>query len=282
MAMDDVEIKKKVRERYAAAAEKVSGCCGPAVCCGPESSAAAESAGLTVGYSRDELDSLPEEANMGLGCGNPAALAGLQPGETVLDLGSGGGIDCFLASRRVGSTGLVIGVDMTPAMIDRARENARAGGYGNVEFRLGEIENLPAADGSVDAVISNCVINLSTDKARVFREAFRVLRPGGRLMVSDLVLLEPLPDAVRQSAEVYVACVAGAMLKGEYLGAMAAAGFERIEVVKETRYPSELIIDDPRLPEVSAKVGISVGELEAHIGSVVSLSIKAVKPCLRP
>jgi len=282
MAMNDVEIKKKVRERYAAAAEKVLGCCGPAVCCGSESSAAAESAGLTVGYSRDEMDSLPEEANMGLGCGNPAALAGLQPGETVLDLGSGGGIDCFLASRRVGSTGLVIGVDMTPAMIDRARENARAGGYGNVEFRLGEIENLPAADGSVDAVISNCVINLSTDKARVFREAFRALRPGGRLMVSDLVLLKPLPDAIRQSAEVYVACVAGAMLKGDYLGAMAAAGFERIEVVKETRYPSELIIDDPRLPEVSAKVGISVKELEAHIGSVVSLSIKAVKPGLRP
>lgn len=186
---------------------------------------------------RGRNQAIPAEANLGLGCGNPTALAGLKPGETVLDLGSGAGIDCFLAARRVGPTGRVIGVDMTPEMIDRARANARRGGFSNVEFRLGEIENLPLADSSVDVIISNCVINLSTDKPRVFREAFRVLRPGGRLLVSDLVLTSPLPAAVSQSLDAYVACVAGALTREDYLSAITAAGFKNIEVVTEKNFP---------------------------------------------
>jgi ubiquinone/menaquinone biosynthesis C-methylase UbiE len=231
-----------------------------------------------VGYSAEELSSIPSDADLGLGCGNPAALAGLGKGETVLDLGSGAGIDCFLAARKVGPSGRVIGVDMTPEMLDRARENARTGGYKNVEFRLGEIENLPAADASVDVIISNCVINLSTDKERVFREAFRVLRPGGRLMVSDLVLKKPLPRAIRESVEVYVACVAGAMVKDDYLAAMRKAGFRKIEVVSEKIFPADLVLDDPRVPELAEKLKLTRQELKDHVSSVLSLNVKAVKP----
>jgi SAM-dependent methyltransferase len=291
MTNDDIEIKKKVRERYAQAAGASSsaapsggasrGCCAPPAAksgCGCSGGVSdEEKASLAIGYSAEDLGSLPEEANLGLGCGNPAALAGLAPGETVLDLGSGAGIDCFLAARRVGAGGRVIGVDMTPEMLDKARENARRGDYGNVEFRLGEIENLPVADASVDVIISNCVINLSTDKARVFREALRVLRPGGRLLVSDLVLLKPLPEAIRRSAEVYVACVAGAMAKDDYIGAVRDAGFSGVEVVKETPYPADLILDSDQANSVIEKLGIPADELRGHLGSVVSLNLKALK-----
>jgi ubiquinone/menaquinone biosynthesis C-methylase UbiE len=166
---------------------------------------------------------------------------------------------------------------MTPEMIDRARENARKNGYGNVEFRLGEIENLPAADNSVDVIISNCVINLSTDKARVFREALRVLRPGGRMMVSDLALKKPLPRAIRESVEVYVACVAGALVKDEYLGAIRKAGFKDVQVVSEKVFPAELVLDDPRVPELAKKLNITEKELMDHVSSVLSLSVRAVK-----
>jgi arsenite methyltransferase len=188
---------------------------------------------MQIGYSAEELQSIPEEARMGLGCGNPTALASLKEGEVVLDLGAGGGIDCFLASVAVGKTGRVIGVDMTPEMLHRARENARNGSYDNVEFRLGEIENLPVADGTVDVVISNCVINLSPDKARVFNEAYRVLKPGGRVMVSDMVLTRELPENVRNSLAAYAGCVAGASLKEDYLATITKAGFEDVEVVSE-------------------------------------------------
>src|SRR5439155_2783507 len=174
---------------------------------------------------------IPEGADLGLGCGNPLADAGVKPGETVLDLGSGGGIDCFLAAREVGPGGHVIGVDMTPAMIERARANAVKSGVTNVEFRLGEIEHLPVADGSIDLVISNCVINLSPDKPAVFREALRALKPGGRLAVSDLVLTRPLSQQARNDVELYVGCVAGALLKDEYLDAMRSAGFGAVESV---------------------------------------------------
>ncbi|MDX9986802.1 MAG: arsenite methyltransferase, partial [Dehalococcoidales bacterium] len=223
--MKKEEVKKTVRERYGNIAKQSgsSCCCGPASqvssCCGTSAGVAA---GISkkIGYSYKELNAVPEGSNLGLGCGNPVALASLKEGETVLDLGSGAGFDCFLASTKVGAKGKVIGVDMTAEMLDKARENARKNGYTNVEFRLGEIENLPLADNSVDAIISNCVINLSSDKQRVFDEAFRVLKPGGRLMVSDIIILKELPDFIRNSIDAYVGCVAGAMKKNDYLKAI--------------------------------------------------------------
>lgn len=206
-----------------------SGCCGGAAheegggcCCGAGSHAE------QIGYSLVEISSVPEGAEMSFGCGNPAALAGLQPGETVLDLGSGGGLDCLLAAHRVGPTGRVIGVDMTPEMIDRARANARQGDYRNVEFRLGEIEHLPVADATVDAIISNCVVNLSPDKPAVFREAFRVLRPGGRLLVSDIVSLAPIPAEARADEGLWCECVSGAEEIGALEAMLREAGFQDV------------------------------------------------------
>jgi len=280
MSVKDTEIKKQVRDRYARAAKESSSCCGSvsSPCCGGKSEVTQGHASTMVGYTPEELAAVPEDANLGLGCGNPTALARLKPGETVLDLGSGGGIDCFLAARKVGPSGRVIGVDMTPEMIDRARENARKNGAANVEFRLGEIENLPVADGSVDVIISNCVINLSTDKPRVFREAFRVLRPGGRLMVSDLTLKKPLPEKIRTSVEAYVACIAGAMVKDDYLGAIRTAGFKDVAVVQEKAFPAELVLEDSLASDVVKTLKIPQRELEEHIGSVLSLNVTATKP----
>ena len=192
----------------------------------------------------EELAHVPEDAFMGLGCGNPTALADLKEGETVLDLGSGGGIDVFLAAVKVGLSGKAIGVDMTPKMVELATRNAQAGGFANVEFRLGEIEDLPVEDNSVDAIISNCVINLSPDKLRVFKEAYRVLKPGGRIMVSDIVTDGELPEEVRQDPEAWAGCIAGAMDRGDYLEAIRRAGFERVEVVGEQAYDE---MGDPRL-----------------------------------
>jgi len=210
---------------------------------------------MAIGYSAEELQAIPEEARMGLGCGNPTALASLKEGEVVLDLGAGGGIDCFLAAVAVGKTGKAIGVDMTPEMLHRARDNARQGGYDNVEFRLGEIENLPVADNTIDAVISNCVINLSPDKVRVFEEAYRVLKPGGRVMVSDIVLTKELPKDIRDSLAAYAGCVAGASMKADYLTTIANAGFENVEVISEQTFGS--------------------GELES---AILSVGVRAVKP----
>ena len=280
MSAKDNDIKKQVRDRYARAAKTSSSCCGPvsSPCCGGQSDVSQGQASRMVGYSPEELAAVPEDANLGLGCGNPTALAGLKPGETVLDLGSGAGIDCFLAAKKVGPSGRVIGVDMTAEMIDRARENARKNGIANVEFRLGEIENLPVADGTVDVILSNCVINLSTDKPRVFREAFRVLRPGGRMMVSDLALKKPLPKAIRDSVEAYVACIAGAMVKDEYLGAIRDAGFKDVETVSEKTFPAELVLDDSLAPEIVKKLKIPQKELKEHISSVLSLNVRASKP----
>lgn len=280
MSDKDTEIKKQVRDRYARAAKTSSSCCGPAPspCCGGGPDWDQSKASQKVGYTAEELAAIPEDANLGLGCGNPTALAGLEPGETVLDLGSGGGIDCFLAAKKVGPSGRAIGVDMTPEMIDRARENARKTGAANVEFRLGEIENLPVADGTVDVIISNCVVNLSTDKPRVFREAFRVLRPGGRMMVSDLVLQKPLPKAIRESVEAYVSCIAGALVKDDYLGAIREAGFADVAVVQEKGFPAELVLDDTLASDVIKKMKISAAELEEHISSVLSLNVTATKP----
>lgn len=278
--MTEDKVRKEVRDRYARAARTGSSCCAPA----PRKCGCGQSAGTQdetsrkIGYTAEELAAIPGDANLGLGCGNPSALAGLKPGETVLDLGAGAGIDCFLAARKVGPAGRVIGVDMTPEMLDRARGNARTSGLTNVEFRLGEIENLPVADGSVDVVISNCVINLSTDKPRVFREALRVLRPGGRLMVSDLALKKPIPQALRDSAEAYVACIGGALLKDDYLGHIRKAGFRKIAVVSEQGFPAELVLEDSMTPAVAKKLKMSRAELRRHLASVLSLNVKASKP----
>src|SRR4030042_860686 len=212
--MKEAEIKKVVREGYGKVAQQErSGCAPASSCCGNKD--LVQDISKKIGYSDEELKVVPEGSNLGLGCGNPVALASLKEGEVVLDLGSGAGFDCFLAANKVGKTGKIIGVDMTPEMVDRARENARKGNYGNVEFRLGEIENLPVANNYVDVIISNCVINLSPDKDRVFQEAFRILKPGGRLMVSDIVLMNELPDSIKNSVAAYIGCVAGAPMTNE-------------------------------------------------------------------
>ncbi|HUT68580.1 MAG TPA: arsenite methyltransferase [Dehalococcoidales bacterium] len=272
------DVKKAVRESYARIAEQGSSCCcGPSSsCCG--SADAVQEISRGIGYSDDELAAVPDGANLGLGCGNPVALASLQEGETVLDLGSGAGFDCFLAANKVGGKGKVIGVDMTPEMVARARENALKGDYTNVEFRLGEIENLPVADASVDIVISNCVINLSPDKKRVFNEVFRALKPGGRLMVSDIVLLKPLPDAIRNSVEAYVGCIAGAALKDEYLGAIEAAGFGDIRVHGEAIVPVESILNDPAAQAIIENSAIAPEMVRDTANSVISAKVSAVKP----
>jgi SAM-dependent methyltransferase len=231
---------------------------------------------MRVGYEQSQIETVPEGANLGLGCGNPVALASLREGEVVLDLGSGAGFDAFLAAARVGAKGEVIGVDMTPEMVEKAKANAVKGGFKNVDFRLGEIESIPVSSEEVDIVISNCVINLSPDKRQVFREAFRVLKPGGRLMVSDIVLLAPLPEAVRQSIEAYVGCIAGASMKDEYLADIAAAGFQDVKVVRESRYPVELAANDPVAGRIYSS---AVADYAKEIcESVASINVSAAKP----
>ncbi|MCX8171689.1 MAG: arsenite methyltransferase [Candidatus Bathyarchaeota archaeon] len=271
--MDEVEIKEKVRKGYAEIAKKKS-CCSSPCCEGP---VAIEESYKNLGYVEEELKSLPEDA-FSLGCGNPVALASLKEGETVLDLGSGSGLDCFLASKKVGEKGRVIGVDMTPEMIYRARKAAIKGNYRNVEFRLGEIENLPVADNSVDVVISNCVINLSSNKRRVFEEAFRVLRPGGRLIVSDIVLLKELPKAIRENERAYIGCISGAALKNEYLELIKSAGFINVEILRESKFPANLIIDDPTIKVLMEEFCISEQEAKEYVNSIVSITVYGIKP----
>ena len=275
--MKESEIKKVVREGYAEIAKKESSCCAPAdTCCG--STNLAQTISKTIGYSDEELTSVPEGANLGLGCGNPVALASLVEGEIVLDLGSGAGFDCFLAANGVGKRGKVIGVDMTPEMIDKGRENAQKGNYENVEFRLGEIENIPAGDNSVDAVISNCVINLSPDKKRVFAEAFRVLKPGGRLMVSDIVLLKELPDFIINSIEAYVGCISGAMMRDEYIEVIREAGFREVKVMDETVFPIECMANDPTAQAIINESHITTEDIKDIENSVVSIKVQGIKP----
>jgi len=260
--VDDDDIKKKVRENYGriARGEKThytneNSCCGDdtASCCGSQPpSKLSES----IGYSEDEMEEVPDGSNLGLGCGNPVALASIAPGETILDLGSGAGFDCFLAANKVGPEGKVIGVDMTEDMLAKARENAVNGGYKNVEFRKGFIEELPVKDDEVDAIISNCVINLSPEKDRVFREAFRVIKPGGRLMVSDLVLTKELPPRLKASIVAYVGCVSGADLRGAYL--------ERI--------------NDITIDELLKETGLLKDALADALDGVTSVKVSAFKP----
>ncbi len=228
--MNDVkndEIRQAVREQYSKVAEDDSSGCGPS-CCTPDASG--EGMSIQLGYSVDDRTSVPAGSDMGLGCGNPQAIANIKAGETVLDLGSGGGFDAFLAARQVEDHGHVIGIDMTPAMVTKARANAEAGGYRNVEFHLGEIEHLPIADSTVDVIISNCVINLSPDKSAVFADAFRVLKPGGRLAISDVVAFAEIPDAVRQDLALYTGCVAGASMVDEVAAILVTSGFKQVRV----------------------------------------------------
>lgn len=253
------EIRRTVRDHYRSIVQKENSCCGKD----------SDSTKVTfqLGYPDEALREAPAEANLGLGCGNPLATANLKPGETVLDLGSGAGFDCFLAGKDVGPTGLVIGVDMTPEMIARARENAQTVGATNIEFRLGEIEHLPVADASVDAIISNCVINLSPDKPQTYRDAFRVLKPDGRLEVSDVVLRRPLPEPMRGDlSRNYAQCVSGASTVGEIKQMLAEAGF--IDVVVDVKESSKEFIK-----EWSSEI-----PLAAYIASAI---IEAKKPGTR-
>jgi arsenite methyltransferase len=287
--MREEKMRAKVRKKYARIALKQGSCCG--------SSKRTQRArpnwtevGKKMGYTEEELASAPEGANMGLGCGNPIALASLKDGEVVIDLGSGGGFDCFLAARKVGDKGRVIGVDMTPEMVDKARENARKGGFRNVEFRLGEIENLPVADNTADVVISNCVINLSPNKKRVFEDAFRVLKPGGRLMVSDIVLMKEIPETVRRGMEPG-SCVANAMMKDRYVDLIMQAGFQEVRIVKETQQSFDDATDDPNARAVIRNADGSVEEIKLSeaseetknmiketVNSTESVEITATRP----
>lgn len=226
------EIRGAVRENYGqVAASGSAGCgCSPSSCCGASKEITAADISLALGYSSEDVTAVPEGANMGLGCGNPQAIASLQPGETVLDLGSGGGFDCFLAARAIGDKGHVIGVDMTPEMVTKSRRNAEKAGIGNVDFRLGEMENLPVADGIADVIISNCVINLSPEKERVFSEAFRVLKPGGRLAVSDVVATAEMPDGIKNNMAFYTGCIAGASSIQELESMLHRTGFKNIQI----------------------------------------------------
>jgi ubiquinone/menaquinone biosynthesis C-methylase UbiE len=272
----DGEIKKAVREGYAEVAKNKSSCCGPSETCGTGDDKATNIS-RKVGYSEGEIGSAPEGSNLGLGCGNPTAMASLKEGETVLDLGSGAGFDCFLAANKVGKNGKVIGVDMTPEMLDKARENAKKGGYENVEFRLGEIENLPAADNSVDVVISNCVINLSPDKKSVYGEAFRVLKPGGRIMVSDIVLTKELPREILDSIEAYVGCISGALLKDDYLQTVRDAGFKDVKVLDEKSFSLELFVNDPTAKAIIDKLDVTEKDIKDFETTVLSISVEARK-----
>lgn len=257
--MENKKVKEHVKKRYGEIAKAdclscSSSCCSSSSCGTPPHYIA-----WKIGYSPSDIESVPEESVLGLGCGNPVALASLKEGDVVLDLGSGGGIDAFLASKKVGPTGKVIGIDMTEEMVDRAKTNAQKNGYTNVEFRLGEIESLPVEDEIVDVIISNCVINLAPDKLKVFKEAYRVLKPNGRLMVSDLVTQGELPEEVRKSFDAWAGCIAGALEKNEYLNKIKEAGFADIKIVTQKPYNIDIS------KELKGKI-ISI-QVEAHKSS---------------
>ncbi len=274
---EEEEIKSAVRDAYSKVAKRETSIpLNPLKCCCSKGDLSHDIS-RAVGYNEEELASVPEGANLGLGCGNPTALASLKEGETVLDLGSGAGFDCFLAANAVGATGQVIGVDMTSEMIEKARANARKGGYSNVDFRLGELEHLPAADNSVDVIISNCVVNLTPDKAAVFTEAFRVLKPGGRLAVSDMVLLHELPDVVKQSVAAYVGCLSGAIMKDAYIATIRAAGFDEVRIVEESSFPLDYMASDPSAQAIRDSINLTPDELRDLADSVVSIKVAGKK-----
>jgi arsenite methyltransferase len=283
MAVDQSQkdrITQAVRSKYGSLAElsmeksqRVS-CCGggQSCCCGNDSGLSEETAEF---YNAAELIGLADSVtDISLGCGNPTAISDLQPGQTVLDLGSGGGIDCFLAAKKVGPTGQVIGLDMTPKMIDLARANAKKQGVNNVDFRYGYIEDIPLPDAAVDVIISNCVINLSADKATVFAEAYRVLRPGGVLNVSDMVTYGSLPQQLVEQLSAWAGCISGALDEEEYLGLMRAAGFKRVEVLERKFYPPDLITSDEGVQAFLEENKFDLSSLEKKIASI---TLKAYK-----
>lgn len=253
--MEDKKVKEYVKKRYGEIAKAECSSCSSG-CCSSSCSSPPKYVTWKIGYSPDEIESVPEDSVLGLGCGNPVALASLKEGETVLDLGSGGGIDVFLAANKVGPTGKVIGIDMTEEMVTKAKATASKHGYKNVEFRLGEIENLPVEDETVDVIISNCVINLAPDKLKVFQEAYRVLKSNGRLMVSDLVTQGELPEDVRNSFDAWAGCIAGALEKRDYLDKIACAGFTNVKIVSQKPYTIDVS------PELRGKI-VSI-QVEAY------------------
>jgi SAM-dependent methyltransferase len=261
----------EVRARYGEIAETSGSCCGPSSCGGARNDMSKQ-----IGYRAEELAQVPEDANLGLGCGAPIGHLALKPGETVLDLGSGPGLDAFLAARAVGPQGRVIGVDMTPAMVERARETARKAGYTQVEFREGRLEALPVADGAVDAVTSNCVINLVPDKAAVFREAARVLKPGGRLVVSDIVLEGALPESVARDLAAWAGCVSGAMQREEYLALVEAAGLRPVELLRDDDHGADVEKAAPE--ETRALLERTGASRDDLAGKVRSITIRAMRP----
>lgn len=275
------EMREKVREGYANVATLDMACCGPSAgCCGGAGVDAVATLATSVGYGEEELAGLPEGANMGLSCGNPTALAALKQGEVVLDLGSGGGFDVFIAGRKVGKEGRVIGVDMTTEMLAKARHNAalyrERSGFDNVEFRLGEIEHLPIADASVDVVISNCVLNLSSEKPQVWREIARVLKPGGRVAVSDIALLRPLPESVLELVEALVGCIAGAVLAEDTERMAADAGLTNIRLERRGEYVDAMVGNMQDV--LYAEVVKNLPDDSKASDFIVSLGVSAEKP----
>jgi arsenite methyltransferase len=277
--MNNEQIQKNVKSGYADIVKRTTK--KPFLsnifqCCDPK--AIATDIGKKIGYSEEDIKNVPEDANLGIGCGNPTALASIKKGETILDLGSGAGFDCFLAARETGETGKVIGVDITPEMVAQAQKNAKKGNYKNVEFKVGEIENLPVESNSIDLIISNCVINLSNQKEKVFKEAFRVAKPNGRLMISDIILLNDLPDYVKNSVEGHIACLAGAVRKEDYINALSKAGFTDIRIDKQAVFPIELMLNDPIAEKIVKDNNLTEKEISSIAQSIASISISAKKP----
>ncbi len=264
---DPDSIRQMVSEGYSRVAERSQCGCG----CGTAQDADRTAQGL--GYEAEQLEALPNGANLGLGCGNPTAIGSLRPGEVVVDLGSGAGIDVFLAAKEVGPSGRVIGVDMTDAMLEKARHTARAGGYSNGEFSKGKIEELPVEDDSVDVILSNCVINLSPEKEKVYREAYRVLKPGGRMMISDIVLKKDLPQDALGSVDAWVGCIGGAIPRSDYLQTIDDAGFTEIRVDRETKLSDSVSASDPWAQSLATEQGLAEDRVSDLLDAVISVNL---------
>ncbi|HNQ79359.1 MAG TPA: arsenite methyltransferase [Acidobacteriota bacterium] len=271
------DIRNEVKKRYGRIAASHSSCGCSSSCCDGSAPQDAEGISSVLGYEKDEMASIPDGANLGLGCGTPLTFSEIKDGEKVLDLGSGAGFDAFLAAKRVGPKGFVYGVDMTDEMLEKATLNARKGGFENVSFLKGYIEEIPLPDQSVDLIISNCVINLSPDQQSVFNEAFRVLKSGGRISVSDIVLKKPLPAVLMSSKELYSACVTGANLKSEYIGMIEKAGFRDISILKEVNFPFDLAINDLKDTGIIEWAKANPEEARETLESVLSITVRAVK-----